>query len=296
MLRQYFLRQYFAQALLNKGVLSREQVVCLLASKDEHQSTIAMRALSQKVMTAAQIEEILKREQAPEKFGALAVADGYMTPSQLRSLEEMESNTNLDFSQGMIDEKIVDYRALEALLLEYENNATTIIDNAVQQIAAQIESFKELEDECALYSGYVDAFLRAMAQFMRTSPVINFSAEPFSGEKGVIVISQRLTGDVSLTAGIMAEEDVFRQMAQRYSQEPDIEYTEEIVIDSVAEFLNVTNGLYLINLSNRHYTVDLAPHRVAYNIIPAANKQLVIPINADFGSFQLILAADEIAF
>ena len=101
MLRQYFLRQYFAQALLNKGVLSREQVVCLLASKDEHQSTIAMRALSQKVMTAAQIEEILKREEDPEKFGALAVAAGYMTQSQLRSLEEMESNTNLDFSQGL---------------------------------------------------------------------------------------------------------------------------------------------------------------------------------------------------
>ncbi len=296
MLRQYFLRQYFAQALLNKGVLSREQVVCLLAGKDEHPSTIAMRALSQKVMTAAQIEDILKREEAPGEFGALAVAAGYMTQSQLRSLEEMESNTNLDFSQGMIDEKIVDYHTLEALLLEYENNATMIIDNAVQQIAAQIEPFKELEDECALYSGYVDAFLRAMAQFMRTSPIINFSAEPFSGEKGVIVISQRLTGDVSLTAGIMAEEDVFRQMAQRYSQEPDIEYTEEIVIDSVAEFLNVTNGLYLINLSNRHYAVDLAPYRVAYNIIPAANKQLVIPINADFGSFQLILAADEIAF
>lgn len=67
-------------------------------------------------MTAAQIEEILKREEDPEKFGDLAVAAGYdtITAAQFgRNGVQYKS----DFSQGMIDEKIVDYCALEALLL-----------------------------------------------------------------------------------------------------------------------------------------------------------------------------------
>lgn len=296
MLRQYFLRQYFAQDLLNKNILSSQQVVSLLDSSGEHQATLAMRALCQKVMTAVQIEEILKMEKGSENFGPLALSAGYVTQSQLRSLEEMVPNINLDFSQAMIDEKIVDYHTIEKLLLDYEAKETTVINETVKQIATQIEVFEDLEEECELYSEYIDAFLRATAQFMRTSTIINFSAEPFSGEKSVIVVSQRITGDISLNVGIMAEEDVFKRMAHRYSQEPDVEYTEELIIDSVAEFLNVTNGLYLINLSNRHYAVDLEPYRVAYNIIPSANKQLVIPINADFGTFELILAADEIAF
>lgn len=92
----------------------------------------------------------------------------------------------------------------------------------------------------------------------------------------------------------MAEEDVFKRMAQRYSQEPDIEYTEEVVNDSVAEFLNVTNGLYLINLSIVIIRSTLLP--TGWPII-LFQPPITSTDNSDqcrFGSFQLILLPMEL--
>jgi len=134
--------------------------------------------------------------------------------------------------------------------------------------------------------------MHSLVRFMDTSAVINPAAIPFSGEKPTVVISQRLTGDMIMTTGILAEEDVFLEMARRYSQE-DIVKIDELAIDSVAEFLNVANGLYVVDLAHRQLEVDLEPQRMARNITPAGNQQMIIRVDTGFGPFDLIIATDE---
>jgi len=290
------LRQYFAQSLLNSGVLSAEQVRLLLETRTDHQARIEIRALCQGVMKAEQIEKIKKRQKPDEDFAALAIAAGCMTESQRCSLEAMVPSTNWNFAQGMLDEHFVaGYSALEALLTDYEAKETMAVGTAINQVAMKNVNFAELEEECDLYSEYTDVFLRTLSRFMNIEAVINLTADPFIGEQSAITISQHLTGDIMLTTGIMAEEDVVLELARRYSQE-NIEKADALAVDSVAEFLNVTNGLYIVNLSNRHLNVDLDPYRSAYNVLPAGNKQLILRIDTDCGSFDLILAADEIIF
>lgn len=289
------LRQYFAQSLLNEGILSADQVRFLLESKDKHTAGFGVRALCSNMLTAEQIESLQAMEPAAE-LAATAVSAGYLTTLQRRSLEEMQTTTNLDFAQGMLDEAFVcDYKELEKLVKVYQEKELITVGHALNQAAMKDLNFESLEEEYILYTEYTDMFLRAVSKFMHVDAFINLKPDPFSGEEGKITISQRLNGDIDLITGIMAEESTILAMARKYSQE-DIDEVDELAIDSVAEFLNVTNGLYIVNLSNRNLNVDLEPFHSAKNVLPAGNKQIVIRIDIEEGSFDLILAADEIIF
>ena len=289
------LRQYFAQSLLNEGILSADQVRFLLESKDKHTAGFGVRALCSNMLTAEQIESLQATEPAAE-LATAAVEAGYLTTLQRRSLEEMQTTTNLDFAQGMLDEAFVcDYKELEKLVKVYQEKELITVGHALNQAAMKDLNFESLEEEYILYTEYTDMFLRAVSKFMHVDAFINLKPDPFSGEEGKITISQRLNGDIDLITGIMAEESTILAMARKYSQE-DIDEVDELAIDSVAEFLNVTNGLYIVNLSNRNLNVDLEPFHSAKNVLPAGNKQIVIRIDIEEGSFDLILAADEIIF
>jgi CheY-specific phosphatase CheX len=283
--------QYFAQYLLNTAALQASQVQSLLSKASEHKAQLLVLAMNDGLITAKQIESIQEKEKLQNKtFAEIALADGYLTKSQLSNVENSIINNQMNFVQTMLDEHIVDYVQMEQFLKEYSESKIMPIDDAVRQLAGKCP--ENVESECEHYSEYAEIFMRSLVRFMDTSAVINPVAIPFSGEKPTVVISQRLMGDMIMTTGILAEEDVFLEMARRYSQE-DIAEVDELAIDSVSEFLNVANGLYVVNLAHRHLEVDLEPQRMAKNVTPAGNQQMIIRIDTGFGPFDLIIATDE---
>jgi len=283
--------QYFAQYLLNTAALQASQVQSLLSKASEHKAQLLVLAMNDGLITAKQIESIQEKEKLQNKtFAEIALADGYLTKSQLSNVENSIINNQMNFVQTMLDEHIVDYVQMEQFLKEYSESKIMPIDDAVRQLAGKCP--EDVESECEHYSEYAEIFMRSLVRFMDTSAVINPVAIPFSGEKPTVVISQRLMGDMIMTTGILAEEDVFLEMARRYSQE-DIAEVDELAIDSVSEFLNVANGLYVVNLAHRQLEVDLEPQRMARNVTPAGNQQMIIRIDTGFGPFDLIIATDE---
>ena len=63
------------------------------------------------------------------------------------------------------------------------------------------------------------------------------------------VVSQRMSGDVSMVGGILAEDKVFLELARRYSHEK-LDSVDLLAIDCVGEFLNVMTGLFAVELGN----------------------------------------------
>lgn len=286
------LKRYFAQSLLNAKAVSPEQVKSLLKMKDRPQAKTEIRAISRRIMTVAQIEAV-KREQKPgEDFAAAALAGGYLTQSQLRSLAAMVPGANLDFAQGLLDEHMISYGELAHLLLAYEAKGMLVVTEAVNQLASRQGGFRNMEMEGEMYSEYTDVFMHALACFMDATSVIDLAAYPLADRPRTITVSQRFVGDIALVMGIRAEEPVLLEMARCYSQEDLTEA--DAAIEYVEEFLNTTNGFYIVNLARRQLTVDIESCRSARDIVPGGSKQLIVRLATGFGSFDLILAADEI--
>ena len=106
------------------------------------------------------------------------------------------------------------------------------------------------------------------------------------------VVSQRMSGDVSMVGGILAEDKVFLELARRYSHEK-LDSVDLLAIDCVGEFLNVMTGLFAVELGKRELDVDLEMPHWEKNLQPEAAMLLQLSLLTPVGTFQLILSADE---
>lgn len=144
---------------------------------------------------------------------------------------------------------------------------------------------------CDSYSEYAELFISSLHDLVRTTAVVVGSAteplpEPSYG------VSQRITGAVNIACGLIATEDVFLEIASRYSGESCTE-VDELAIDAVTEYINVINGLFAIDLAKRDLDTELELPTWKKNAIANANGQLQLKIATAYGDFYLVLAVDE---
>ena len=92
--------------------------------------------------------------------------------------------------------------------------------------------------------------------------------------------------------GLIAIDDVFLELAKRYSQE-ELPEIDELAVDSVEEFLNVVNGLFTIHLAKEKLTAELGLPKSGENVQPTGRDQLRLKVITAFGSFEAVLSADE---
>lgn len=279
---------YFAQYLLNEGILQEKQLLPLL-----HKAMVAVPgtpvlALYQGIMTASQIVSL--ESSNDEDFAVKAQEKGLLTKSQLLNMHQAIIGRDVRFAQVLLDEQLMDYEGLSQALQQSDGLEPNPVVAAIQSV-----KIDEIGTDMEFYGEYVNAFFRSLLRFMDTNAVVVPEKTLFHNAEETYAVSQRLSGDLSLAAGIMAQENVFLEMARRYSHE-DIPLMDDLAVDSIAEFLNVMNGLFAVNLSKRDMDVDLEMPRSACNVHPDGSHQLLLRVFTDFGSFVLILAMDEFLY
>ena len=280
-------RQYFAQYLLNTGVLDIETVRQLLLKASKKKAQLPVLAMHQKNLTAAQIEPLQQLSAA--KFTAAALEQGLLSKTQVRALQEKAAEWDLRFAQAMIDKQSVSYAQLADLFARYEKVVLSPLQEAVVQAAGE-----GIEKELGDYSEYVELFSYAFTRFMGVIPVVELEkpAMPTPDTKRLHMVSQRMSGDLGFVAGMIAYDDIFLELSRHYSGE-DFSELSELAIDGMEEFLNVVNGLFAVELAKREVDIDLElPHTVR-NSIPIGNLQLVLRMDCAYGAFGLILSSDE---
>ena len=129
-------------------------------------------------------------------------------------------------------------------------------------------------------------------RFLDTNHLI--TPQKQDGSKNTWMVKQTLVGDVSLYTAMFLSDEVLIEMARRYSGE-DITTVDELALDSVAEFLNVANGLFAVNLSDRGIEIDLQPQETYTAIDVKSEKHWLINIDTTFGVIQVAVGAEEIS-
>lgn len=156
------------------------------------------------------------------------------------------------------------------------------------------KSISEIDREITYYADFVELFVASLNRFMHLPSVILPTPIPMptlEQKHGLWGVSQKVTGDVNIVDGILARDRVFLALAGRYA---GFELTEmdEDTVDALEEFLNVVNGLYIVELSNRKVDPDLEYPRAAENVVPRGSHQMVLRLYTAVGHFLLILSAD----
>ena len=180
-------------------------------------------------------------------------------------------------------------------MAEYEEDRHAykkIRQNPVNEVVLKLCG-GDLAEEAAIYADYMQLFVESMVEYMSTPAVIEPKIPVLGdGGKELNAVSQRMDGDVSLVPGIMAGEREFLTLAERMSGE-ELNEIDDLAIDSLQEFINVVNGVFSIKMAERGLEVELEAPRAGKIIAPNANKQVLLSLFTGFGSFFVVLSADE---
>ena len=276
----------FPQFLLNRGILDAAEVRTFLERTLTAKVDVPVQALFHGVARAADLASLGALSGA--EFRASAEKEGVLTASQLYNLGEAIPGEGCRFAQALLDAGRLDYEELEKLLSDFKRAGEHPLSEAIKRTANG-----RVAEDLPLYTEYVGVAMLAFKRFMKIACVVVPQAD-FAENAPRRLVSQAITGGVSLVAGLEAPDAVFLALARRYSHE-DFSDLDDLAVDSLSEFLNVLDGFFAVRLGERDLELDLEIPRTAYalNAKACPSKFLRLHLESPVGAFALLLATDE---
>jgi len=287
--------QYFGNYLLNKGLIDSDRLREAIDLQNSTHLKLGVLAINAGYMDAAQVDEIHeKQKQVDKKFGELAVQMNYLTNIQVEELLSTQKTGSLLLGQALIDKGYMTLEQLQTALEEYKKDYS--LDNKQfnalehDDIETIIETFVKLEESPhrKIYKDYLVLFVKNIVRFLDESPMIGkcLPLEQFSPEW---FVRQEIHGDINLATAISADGKTFLHIGNKYAGEQST-WVNELVRSSVAEFLNLHNGIFLVNLSDAGLDVDLKPQTVARDTPLVTGPGFAVPFHLSSGQFHLVMA------
>ena len=290
------INRYFGQYLLHNGLLTAGQFQSAWAATQSCPSKLGVLAMNAGFMSARQVEEVHALQYTQDRrFGEIAVEQNYITTEQLEQLLSAQKTQSVTLGQALVDLEYFSLSQLEQALLQYKQDSSL----SAEQIAAlenrdfekAVREFLDFSADGTMsavcYYEYVALFLRNMIRLLdEREPAVRMTSLP-AGEAGEWTACQELTGDSKLFTGITASGDALLALASRYSDEALTEI-DELALDSMAEFLNVHNGIFCVNQTELGKNVEMMPQSVEQGV-PADRARWAVEIISDVGTFYLLL-------
>lgn len=284
--------QYFGQYLLKKEYLTSEQLKTALEYQQSVRLKLGVLAVNAGYMNSQQAKLVHEMQSKFDKrFGELAVESGYLKEEQVEELLSSQSVGYLLLAQALIDKNYISLEKFEGSIHEYkkeynisENQFLALQSDDVDEI---INVYVNVEDDKSglEIKHYISLFMRNIIRFIDSEVYTNeiIKVEDY---KTKCAVTQKIKNSINLQTYINAEENVFVKLASRFAEE-EISSVDEMAKDSVGEFLNLNNGLYLVGMSNMGIELDMESQLVVFE--KSISSSYVLPIELPFGKIELIL-------
>lgn len=286
--------QYFGHYLLNHAVITNEQLQKALELQQSVHVKFGVIAVDLGMMTSAQVDEVHeKQKQMDKRFGEIAIELGYLTDAQVDTLISHQKQSHLYLAQALVDLEIMtmdefsqalhDYKKAHSLSDEQfeairNGDIDTLIDNAFSQADAEVRD---------AYSKYAALFAKNMIRFIDDQAYIEVQQHAEVNE-GNWLVYQEILGEQPLWTALNLPEDVLLHIASVYAEE-EIPEVDELAQDAISEFLNLHNGIYLVNMSNWGIELSMSPQQVV-KPQQLAGDIFAITVHTSKGAFQLLLS------
>lgn len=167
-----------------------------------------------------------------------------------------------------------------------------ILPKAIKEVVAKkMDEHIAFEEE--IYGIYLESFVKNFHKFLNVDIKINQQEKLSLDFDDLKAISQRIFGDVNFVMALFASKHFFINLASNYGSEKFTEF-DEMVIDSVKEFLNVLNGYYTILMAKHDFVLDLEIPRHGRKVILPLENHIEFRFDTECGSFLLVFLTGEI--
>lgn len=287
--------QLFGSFLLRKGAVTPEQLSDAIAKVSSTRIKLGTLAIHAGLMVASEVDEVCFLQTREDKrFGEIATERGYLTEEQVRDLLNAQAPDFLLLGQRLVEDGVMSNAELERFMLDYQTeNEIYDMDLNVEnkeKITKLIERFFMIaEVPVTEYSIlYMELMFNNLVRFIGDdfTPLTPVPCEEYPMN---YCVSQALHGKINCISRIDMTPEVAIEFASRYAKEDFTEF-DEYVKASIEDFINLHNGLFIVNMSNQYSTeLTLEPPSAdtaeALSLPPAS---FLIPIVYPFGTIHLL--------
>lgn len=290
--------QFFGGFLLNKGIVSAEQLINAMKKEATTHIQLGTLAMHASLMTAEQIEEIrIMQTHTDKRFGELCVDKGYLTEAQVGELLAAQYPKYLLLGQILEEEGVFDQATFHALVQEYISENSIAEEDLPMETGETVLSL--VKDYCAELPSrkkefqieYLQLLLNNLIRFvdndfMLLRPVtrsLSYPAQKFA--------TQKIVGEYTLSATLDMSEETASQFASHYVDEEFTDF-DEYVQASMEDFLNLHNGLFNVNISNT-YSVELGlepPISGENESVEGGPNMFIFPTLFSFGVVNIVIS------
>ncbi|WP_240416825.1 hypothetical protein [Paenibacillus periandrae] len=291
--------QYFGQFLLNRSLVTASALDQALSAQAETRVKLGALAINKGYMTPEQAEKVHQTQTRMDKrFGEIAVDMGLLTEEVVTELLSSQQSAHLTLGQALIDQGTMNYETFSTALILYKKDYSltddqfeSIVNGSIEALVESILLKQNMILEQAL-TDYISLFAKNMIRFIDSHIRIEIIPTDSAAVYEWTAYQSLISSDRSLSrvTAISAAEASFLQLASIYAQE-SIEEPGEMMEASVGELLNLHNGIYLVNLSNRGIELDLEPQAVVRSTAfsPGSPIKVVLRALGPLVQFDLIL-------
>lgn len=255
--------RHFGQFLLNERIVMPGDLSRAMARLGDARPLVGILAIAKGYMTPAQVREVSALQKSEDKrFGRIAIEKGCLTAEKLEELLSAQQNEHILLGQILVEDRILSHDGfLRALELYREKSGLTSegyeavrggdTDRAVASILAGQPGAKN-----PLVRVWAEIFVRNIIRFVDPAAALDPLSE--KNFRGCVAILQSMKGDREFVTFMAAKEPVMADFARRYT-DLATGAMDEMAYEALGEFLNVSNGLFTVNCSDRGVELDLQP-------------------------------------
>jgi hypothetical protein len=288
--------QFFGNYLLSRGVVNHEQLFSAMEQIEHGHMRLGTLAIHEGYMTSGEVDEvIIEQTHADRKFGEIAVEKGYLTNDQVIELLHMQRLDYLLLGQTLVDNGIITNQEFENIIADYKTeNQLYDLDLAEDNQ----ENMERLFDNFFIVSELTISRYGKLYIELLFNNFVRFVGEDFAALDPEEVkvyppeccICQKVEGVYAISSYLSMDEATAITFASKYVGEEFTEY-DEYVRASMEDFLNLHNGLFVVNASNIA-SLELtltAPETITEPIMEFTNRCYHFPMLYSFGTVHFIL-------
>lgn len=287
--------QFFGNYLLSRDIVNGEQLLSAMQKATSTKIKIGTLAIHAGYMTASEVDRVVILQTHQDKrFGELAINEGYLTEMQVTELLKAQNPDFLLLGQALVEDGIIDNQQLQDLIIDYQsenelddfNYSNETHDN----INHLVENFFVLAERSL--SSYEISFFHLLLNNLIRFIGDDFTLVPPSQCREYptnYCVSQKIYGEFSVRTYLDMPETTCIDFASRYVGEVFTEF-DEYVQASLEDFLNLHNGLFIVNMSNeRSVELTLKPPVIEKEeLLSFETESYLLPIIYPFGTLHFI--------
>lgn len=290
--------QLLGSYLLRREVITPEQLTEALHEMERAHIRLGTLAIHKGYMIASEVDEVCFMQTREDKrFGEIAVERGYLTDGQVHELLSSQIPSYLLLGQCLVDTGAMSHSDLEYYILQYRQ------ENELGEIDVEEErndKIRQLIKRFFLVAEIPVSDYSVMYMELLFNNLIRFIGDDFTPLTPIpcteyptnYCVTQALQGKINCISRIDIDKDVAVHFASRLAREEFSEF-DEYVQAAMEDFVNLHNGLFIVNMSNeKAVELTLAPPvaEPEQAVLQLAPNSFVIPVAYSFGMIHLIVS------